>query len=112
MTLQRQLRSLAVLATFFSAAGRAADPGFVVVVHQSNVLKGLSYSSLRALFDGSDTRWPNGTRVVLVERGAEGASTAFLTQKLLKVTLPEYKRHLANVENSGEEPALVRVLNS
>jgi hypothetical protein len=95
-----------------AAPGSAAPSGFAVVVHRSNATGNLSVGDLRALFEGATTHWPDHSKVVLVERDAAGSATAFLTERLLKVSLTDYKRNLAGLEFKGAEPVTLRVLNS
>jgi len=90
----------------------AASPGFAVIVHRSNPTTNLSVSDVRSLFDGTTPHWPDHSKVVLAERDGTGAATVFLTQRLLKLSLVDYKRNLANLEFQGAEPVIVRVLNS
>jgi hypothetical protein len=85
---------------------------FAVIVHQTNPATGLRVAELNALFSGEAPRWPNGSRVVLVERDPDSAGFKFLLHHLLDMSQAQYKRHLATIEFKGKEPAIVKVLNS
>jgi ABC-type phosphate transport system substrate-binding protein len=85
---------------------------FAVIVHETNPTTGLRVAELNALFSGEARRWRNGSRVVLVERDSDSAGFKFLLHRLLNMSPTQYKRSLANIEFKGEEPAIVKVLNS
>jgi hypothetical protein len=103
--------TLAVAALAISAlAGMEAS--FAVVVHRSNPTSSLRFTDLRAFFWGEIRQWPDGKKLVLVERDLESAVFRFLMQRVLNSTAMEYQRHLANIEFKGEMPVMVRILNS
>jgi hypothetical protein len=85
---------------------------FAIIVHQTNPTTGLRAVELNALFSGEARRWPNGSRVVLVERDSNSVGFNFLLHRVLNLSPSQYKRHLANIEFKGEEPVIVKVLNS
>src|SRR5271154_6905929 len=85
---------------------------FAVVVHQSNPNTNLMLADVRAFFSGATKQWPNGSKVVLVERDTGTAPYQFLLQHVLHMTSVEYKRHLLSIEFAGEAPVTIKVLNS
>jgi len=90
-----------------------ADPaGFAAVVHQSNPIHNLRFGDLLSMFEGASREWPNGSRVVLVERDAGSAPFRYLIGHLLNTTPGEYKRSLQNIEYRGEAPVSIKILNS
>src|SRR5271154_5085682 len=94
-------------------SGEAGDvASFAAIVHQSNPNTNLLLSDVRAFFSGATKQWPNGSKVVLVERDAESAPYRFLLDHILRMTPVEYKRHLLSIEFAGEAPVIVKVLNS
>ena len=92
------------------SAGRVAS--FVVVVHQSNPNTNLLIADVRAFFSGASKQWPNGSKVVLVERDTGSATYQFLLAHILHMTSVEYKRHLLSIEFAGEAPVSLKILNS
>ena len=106
MTLILALAALAIS----SFAGMASS--FAVVVHRSNPTSSIRFADLRAFFSGEIKQWPNGVKLVLVERDLESPVFRFLMQQVLNTTAVEYQRHLANIEFKGETPTMVRILNS
>lgn len=106
-----QFRKLA-LAGFFAAARLAAGQGFSVVVHPSNPVSNLSVSALRAMFSGTVTHWPNHSKIVLAQRSAGSPANRFLMDRFLNISWQDYKRSLEELEFMGQEPAIIRVLNS
>jgi PBP superfamily domain len=108
---------LAVLAALFPAAAMVnaqvpAAQGFSVVVHSSNPVSSLSLTGLRAIFTGTVTHWPNQSKIVLAQRGSESPANQFLMARFLKTSWQDYKRSLAALEFMGQEPVIIRVLNS
>jgi hypothetical protein len=85
---------------------------YAVIVHQSNPTKNMRVADLRAFFAGINGKWPHGSKVVLVERDAGSATFRFLMQRILNMSVIEYKRRLASIEFAGEAPVNVKVLNS
>ncbi len=97
-----------VLATAISAQAQ----GFSVVVHPSNTVGNLSAAGLRGIFVGTVTHWPNQTKIVLAHRGNESRANQFLMGRFLNTSWQDYKRSLESLEFSGQEPVIIRVLNS
>ncbi len=94
-------------------SGSAGDSAsFAAIVHQSNPNTNLMLPDVRAFFSGATKQWPNGSKVVLVERDTESATYRFLLDRILRMTPVEYKRHLLSIEFAGEAPVIVKVLNS
>lgn len=91
-------------------AGSVAS--FAVVVHQSNPNTNLLFTDVRAFFSGASKQWPNGSKVVLVERDNASAVYRFLLARILHTTAIEYKRHLLSIEFAGEAPVTLKILNS
>jgi hypothetical protein len=90
-----------------------ADPaGFAAVVHQSNPIHNLRFGDLLSMFEGASREWPNGSRVVLVERDAGSAPFRYLIGHLLNTTPGEYKRSLQSIEYRGDLPVSIKILNS
>jgi hypothetical protein len=96
------------------AIGSPADlaSSFAVVVHRSTPVSSLRLTDLRALFSGETKHWPDGARLVLVERDLESEVFRFLMRHVLNTTAVEYQRRLANIEFRGETPVMVKILNS
>jgi hypothetical protein len=111
MQMPSQFRKLA-LTGFFAAVRLAAGQGFSVVVHPSNPVSNLSVSALHSMFSGTVTRWPNQTKIVLAQRNTGSPANRFLMQRFLNISWQDYKRSLEGLEFMGQEPAIVRVLNS
>lgn len=109
MKLPLQFRK-AALAGFLAVSASAQS--FSVVVHPTNPVSDLSVSSLRAIFGGSVTRWPNQNKIVLAERGGGSPANRFLMARFLNISWQDYKRSLEGLEFMGQEPAIIRVLNS
>jgi hypothetical protein len=85
---------------------------FSVVVHRSNPVGNLRLDALRSCFTGATPQWPNGSRVVLVERDAASPVFQFLLEHLVGMSPREYKRGLATLEYRGESPVTLKILNS
>ena len=111
----RTLRASSLLALFgiLPVAAVAAEiPGFQVIVHPSNPITGLTSGEVRSIFAGSTTHWPDHARIVLVHRASGSPPNTFLMDHLLKTSWQDYKRSLEGLEFMGQEPVVVRVLNS
>jgi hypothetical protein len=98
--------------TLVTASLAGAESSFAVVVHRSNPTNSLRRSDLRAYFSGDTRQWPQGMKLVLVERDLQSDVFRFLLQHVLSITAGNYKRHLANIEFRGETPVMVKILNS
>jgi ABC-type phosphate transport system substrate-binding protein len=105
----RFVLSLGLLIGSGSAGGVGS---FAIVVHQSNPNTNLMFGDVRAFFSGAAKQWPNGSKVVLVERDTGSAAYQFLLEHILRMTSVEYKRHLQSIEFAGEAPVILKVLNS
>lgn len=106
------LLSVVAACSRFAAAAPPAPQRFVTIVHPSNPEQNLSVADLRAMFAGRLTHWPDSKRIVLVHRTSGSPPNRFLMDHLLKASWQDYKRSLENIEFTGQEPAIVRVLNS
>jgi len=94
-------------------SGRGAGvASFVVVVHHSNPNTNLVLADVRAFFAGDAKQWPNGSKVVLVERDAGSAPYQFLLARILHMSVSEYKRRLESIEFGGATPVTLKILNS
>jgi hypothetical protein len=104
------------LAVAISAWGgpphRGATPTFAVIVHHENPERNLPLKELRAFFAGAARLWPNGSRVVLVERNSDSSVFKLMLKKVLNMSGAEYKRLLDNFEYTGQAPLAPKVLNS
>jgi hypothetical protein len=87
-------------------------PSFAVVLHRSNPNTNLRLADVQAYFSGGAKQWPNGSKVVLVERDTGSAAHHFLLSRILHMGATEYKRHLASIEFAGEAPVILKILNS
>jgi len=87
-------------------------PPFAAIVHRSNPVNSVRTADLRAFFSGAAKSWPEGSKVVLVERDPSSDAARFLFEHILNTTPREYQRHLANIEFMGEEPVKLKILNS
>jgi ABC-type phosphate transport system substrate-binding protein len=105
-------RLLLFLGLWIGSGSAGGAGSFVVVVHQSNPNTNLMFADVRAFFSGATKQWPNGSKVVLVERDAGSATHQFLLEHILHMTSVEYKRHLLSIEFAGEAPVALKVLNS
>ncbi len=105
-----QIATLAGLV--FSAAPLVDAQGFSVVVHPSNPVGSLSLTGLRAIFTGTVTHWPNQSKIVLAQRESGSPANEFLMARFLKTSWQDYKRSLVGLEFMGQEPAILKVLNS
>jgi len=103
---------IGVLISTMAPAALNTTPSFAVVVHRSNPVNNLRLADLKSFFSGAATRWPNGAKVVLVERDAAGNASRFLFDRILNTTPREYQRRLASIEFKGEEPLTLKTLNS
>ncbi len=101
-----------LLAVMAISSPAGLESSFAVVVHRSNPISSIRFTDLRAFFSGEIKRWPDGSKLVLVERNLESNVFRFLMQHILNTTPMEYQRHLENIEFKGETPAMVRILNS
>ena len=104
------IAALAGLLLLPSAPVSAQD--FSVIVHRSNPVTSLTLSNLRDILFGNVTHWPNQSRIVLAERGSGSPVNRFLMGRILKTSWIDYKRSLEAIEFSGQDPVIVRVLNS
>lgn len=112
MKFSSTLRAAALIGLLSAVAPLASAQGFSVVVHQSNPVSTLSVSGLRAIFSGAVTHWPNEAKIVLVHRAAGSPANQFLLGRFLNTSWQDYKRSLESLEFRGQEPVVVRVLNS
>jgi len=103
---------LVVAVVAIAAPAGVVSGSFAVVVHRSNPTSSMRFTDLRAFFWGEIKQWPDGKKLVLVERDLESDVFRFLIQHVLSTTAVEYQRRLANIEFKGETPVTVRVLNS
>jgi len=106
------LRLAIFIGLAIGTGGGAGLPTFAVVVHHSNPNTNLRFSDVQGLFSGSAKQWPNGSKVVLVERDAGSPAYRFLLDHILKMSATEYKRRLARIEFAGEAPVILKTLNS
>lgn len=97
-----------VAAAVALGASIKSKPPFAVVVHQSNATVNLRFSDLQDFFAGHSKKWPNGNKVVLVERSPESPAFRFLLGRVLNMSAVEHKRRLANIEFMGETPVTSR----
>jgi hypothetical protein len=104
--------ALAVAALTIRSLAHSMSSSYAVVVHRSNPISSIRLTDLRAFFWGETKQWPNGMKIVLVERDLESDVFRFLMQQVLKTTAVEYQRRVANIEFKGETPVKVRLLNS
>jgi hypothetical protein len=111
--MRRTIPLLAALLTV-TALQQAAEPAraFAAVVHPSNAIRDMRRRELTSLFGGVNRQWPDRSTVVLVERDSDSAPYRYLMVHLLNTTPGEYKRHLQNLEYSGEAPIAIKTLNS
>jgi len=94
-------------------SGRAADIGsFAVVLHRSNPNTSLRLADVQAFFSGAAKQWPNGSKVVLVERDSASVVYQFMLAHVLHMSAGEYKRHLVSIEFAGEAPVTLKTLNT
>jgi hypothetical protein len=94
-------------------SGRAADIGsFAVVLHRSNPNTNLRLADVQAFFSGAAKQWPNGSKVVLVERDSGSVVYQFMLAHVLHMSAGEYKRHLVSIEFAGEAPVALKILNT
>ena len=105
-------RVLLTLGLLIGAGRGAGVSSFAVVVHQSNPNTNLVLTDVRAFFAGDAKQWPNGSKVVLVERDTASAAYRFLLARVLHMSATEYKRRLASIEFAGEAPVTLKILNS
>lgn len=102
----------AALAGLLAFTPSSQAQNFSVVVHRSNPVTNLSFSSLRDIFSGAVTHWPNQSRIVLAERSSDSRVNRFLMERFLKTSWIDYKRSLEELEFRGQDPVILRVLNS
>jgi ABC-type phosphate transport system substrate-binding protein len=108
----RFVLSLGLLIGSGSTGRTGSVASFAIVVHQSNPNTNLLLADVRAFFSGATKQWPNGSKVVLVERDTGSATYLFLLEHILHMSSVEYKRHLLSIEFAGEAPVTLKVLNS
>jgi hypothetical protein len=106
------LRFLLVTGLLMGQADSVGLPPFAVVVHRSNPNTNLRFTDVQAFFAGAVKQWPNGSKVVLVERDTGSAAYRFLLTRLLHMSATEYKRRLASIEFAGDAPVSIKILNS
>ncbi len=106
------LRLALFIGLVIGAGAGAGLPTFAVVLHRSNPNTSLRFSEVQGFFSGSAKQWPNGSKVVLVERDAGSPAYRFLLAHILKMSATEYKRRLARIEFAGEAPVILKTLNS
>src|SRR5438445_2053989 len=101
---------LLVAIVAIAALAGVVSGSFAVVVHRSNPTSSIRLTDLRAFFWGETRQWPNGMKLVLVERDLRSDVFQFLMQHVLKSTAVEYQRRLAKIEFRGETSVMVRIL--
>jgi ABC-type phosphate transport system substrate-binding protein len=106
------LRFLLVTGLVMGQADPVGLAPFAVVVHRSNPNTDLRFTDVQAFFAGTVKQWPNGSKVVLVERSTGSAADRFLLTRILHMSATEYKRRLASIEFAGETPVTIKILNS
>jgi len=104
--------TLAVAALTIRLLAQSMSSSYAVVVHRSNPISSIRLTDLRAMFWGEIKQWPDGRKLVLVERDLQSHAFRFLMQHVLNTTAVEYQRRLANMEFKGETPVTMRILNS
>jgi hypothetical protein len=92
--------------------GAASAEHYAVVVHRSNPATSVRLAELRSLFTGATRQWPNGSKVVLVERETGSPVLGFLLEHILDMSPSEYKRRLENIEYMVDAPVTLKVLRS
>ena len=102
----------ATLAGLLAVAFPAAGQTYAVVVHPANPVSNLTVAALRDLFGGAVTHWPDRSKVVLVHRATGSPANRFLIDRFLKTSWQDYKRSMEGLEFQGQEPVVIRVLNS
>jgi hypothetical protein len=105
----RLLLSLGLMIDYGQSTGA---PSFAVVMHRLNPNTNLRFADVQAYFAGAVKRWPNGSKVVLVERTPDSAAYQFLLSRILHMSAAEYRRRLISIEFAGEAPVTLRILNS
>jgi len=105
-------RAIATLGMLLTPAVGWARASFAVVEHRSNPVRELRFSELRAYFTGTATQWPDGSKVVLVERDPRSPAFQFLIDRLVKMSPRDYRRGLMNIEYRGETPVTLKILNT
>lgn len=105
-------RLLIAMGLLIGVGGAAGGPSFAVVLHRSNPNTNLRTADVQAFFSGVSKQWPDGSKVVLVERDTGSPAFQFLLARILRMSASEYKRRLASIEFAGEAPVLLKILNS
>ena len=86
--------------------------GFAVVIHRSNTDQDLHVADIRAFYMGTVRRWPGGKKLVLVTREVNSPPSIFLLRNILNTDIRSYERRIASIQFQGEEPLVLKVLNS
>lgn len=103
---------IALAAVALAVPSPSPAQNFSVVVHRSNPIVGLTLANLRDILSGAVTRWPNESRIVLAERSGGSPVNRFLMERILRTSWIDYKRSLEELEFRGQDPVILRVLNS
>lgn len=83
-----------------------------VIVHENSPVTSLTVAEFRKVLLGETSEWPDGKRVVLVERDQTSRVLRTTLRIICKMTPLEYKRHLLAVEFQGGRVPLEKILNS
>ena len=105
-------RLVLAMGLWMGSGSTGGVPSFAVVLHRSNPNTNLRLTDVQAFFSGGAKQWPNGSKVVLVQRDTGSAAYRFLLARILHMGATEYKRHLASIEFAGEVPVTLKILNS
>src|SRR5580658_468404 len=105
-------RVLLMLGSFIGTGCAADLSSFAVVLHRSNPNTNLRLADIQAFFSGGAKQWPNGSKVVLVERDPGSVVYQFMLAHILHMSAGEYKRHLVSIEFAGETPVTLKILNT
>lgn len=107
-TLVLGLLSVAALTGRSEASGGT----LAVIVHENSPVTSLTVAEFRKVLLGETSEWPDGKRVVLVERDQTSGALRTTLRLICKMTPLEYKRHLLAIEFQGGRVPLEKILNS
>ena len=94
---------VAMLAAVFAGTTRlvAQERNYVVIVHESNVLTGLSTDELARLFMRKTVRWTTGQTVTPVDLAETSAARASFSQDVHHKSAGEVKSYWQSVMSGG-----------
>lgn len=109
--------SITLLAVVTVAVVRGADPvpeppSLVVAVNKVNPVGNITGNELRFMFTGEIRLWPDKRKITLVQLDEHSAASRAMMRSIVKMTMPQYRQQMLNMEFRGTEALPLKTLNS